>query len=324
MNKLNDFSKVKVLVLGDVMLDRFWWGTVDRISPEAPVPVVKLNRATDVPGGAANVAANICGLGATATLVGVIGDDPESEILFESLRKLNVSPDDLIKIDGRSTTVKTRIIAHGQQVVRLDQETDADISQVAEEGIFEPLRDKIDACDVVLISDYAKGFLTAGLVQKVINYSRNSGKPVLIDPKGKDYSKYNGATLLTPNKREAADASGLEVHSAAIIDRAGEKLLSQLSLDALLITQGEDGMTLFESGKSPFHLKALAREVFDVTGAGDTVISTLAVALGAGATLSEASNMANVAARIVVGQIGTTSISISELNKALDDHTSQG
>lgn len=314
-----NFNDVKVLVIGDVMVDRFWWGSVDRISPEAPVPVVKLDRSTDVPGGAANVAANISGLGASAVLVGIVGDDKESEVLFDILLKLGVSPNNLIKVSDRSTTVKTRIIAHGQQVVRLDQETNSEIGEIDEDRVFELIKPKILTSDVVLISDYAKGFLTAGLLNKVIALSRENGKPVLIDPKGKDYSKYNGATLLTPNKREAVDAAGLEFNSKDVIDHAGARLFSQLSLDALLITQGEEGMTLFEKNLPALHLKALARDVFDVTGAGDTVIATLAVAVGSGASLADAATLANIAARIVVGQIGTTTISISALQNALEE-----
>lgn len=319
MKDLENFKDVTVLVIGDVMLDRFWWGSVDRISPEAPVPIVKINYSTDIPGGAANVAANISGLGAKVKLVGVIGTDVEAETLIKSLQLKGVPVNDLVSLSNRSTTVKTRIIANGQQVVRLDQEADEQINQQEADTIFESLKEMIVLSDVILISDYAKGLLTNTLLSNIIEFTNNQNKPVLVDPKGKDYTKYSGATLLTPNKREAADAAGLDHNSPNVIDKAGERLFSQISISALLITKGEDGMTLFEKDKQPHHLDALAREVFDVTGAGDTVIATLAVALGSGHEMASAAYLSNVAARIVVGQIGTTAITFQELQNAVKE-----
>ena len=320
MEIIDKFRGLNVLIVGDVMLDRYWWGTVDRISPEAPVPVVRLGNNTHVPGGAANVASNVAGLGARPILVGIVGNDDAAAVLPSSLESFGVPGGHIISIPGRRTTVKTRIVAHGQQVIRLDQETDSEISGDDEDVVLSSLAALLPTADIVITSDYAKGFLTQRILRELIAMARESGKSVIVDPKGKDYSKYDGASLLTPNRREAADAAGLEMNTGDVVSVAGSKLLAERSFDALLITQGEDGMTLFESDREPFHLRALAREVYDVTGAGDTVIATFAVASAAGADRQEAAKLANIAARIVVGQIGTTSITAEELDSALHEN----
>jgi len=313
MELLNDFKGVQVLVIGDVMLDRYWWGNVTRISPEAPVPVVKMRSASLSAGGAANVAANIAGLGATASLVGIVGDDPEGSLLPGILEEAGVSGGHLITLSDRPTTVKTRIVAHGQQVARIDQESDQSLSAKDETSVRDRVAELIETNDVVVISDYAKGFLTDPLLSYVISTARSLGKPVLVDPKGKDYRKYAGATLLTPNRREAFDACGIEENRPDAVSIAGYELLSQLSLDAILITQGEDGMTLFRAEDQAHHLHARARQVYDVTGAGDTVIAAIAVALGSGMDLVEAANVANIAAGLVVETVGTTAITAAML-----------
>lgn len=319
MEFIDNFSGLNVLIVGDVMLDRYCWGSVDRISPEAPVPVVRLAHNTNVPGGAANVASNVAGLGARPILVGIVGDDEDGSVLPTSLESFGVPGSHIIPIPGRRTTVKTRIVAHGQQVIRLDQETDSDISDVEEELVLASLAELMPTADIVVVSDYAKGLLTKRILRQLIAMARESGKSIVVDPKGRDYSKYDGASLLTPNRREAADAAGLDINTVDLVSLAGSKLLADRSVDALLVTQGEEGMTLFESNSEPFHLKALAREVYDVTGAGDTVIATFAVASAAGADRREAAKLANIAARIVVGQIGTTSITVEELKTALQE-----
>ena len=321
MNILDSFANTKVLVIGDVMLDRYWWGSVSRISPEAPVPVVKLDNMTLAAGGAANVAANVCGLGATPMLVGIIGDDAEGELIPDVLSKVGVSHEHLITITGRPTTVKTRIIAHSQQMARIDQETDTNLSTKDEESVWAKIKPLIKDSQAVVISDYAKGFLSDSLLRRVIDIAKSLSVPVLVDPKGKDYSKYRAASLLTPNRREAADACGLEENTQQMVDIAGNKLLTDLNLNSVLITQGEDGMTLFRDSGEPFHLNTLAREVYDVTGAGDTVIASLAVAIGSGADLETASKIANTAAGLVVEQVGTTAISVTELRKAISDNS---
>ncbi|MBK8304361.1 MAG: D-glycero-beta-D-manno-heptose-7-phosphate kinase [Chloracidobacterium sp.] len=320
MNILDSFANTKVLVIGDVMLDRYWWGSVSRISPEAPVPVVKLDNMTLAAGGAANVAANVCGLGATPMLVGIIGDDAEGELIPDVLSKVGVSHEHLITIAGRPTTVKTRIIAHSQQMARIDQETDTNLSTKDEEWVWAKIEPLITDSQAVVISDYAKGFLSDPLLRRVIDLATSVNVPVLVDPKGKDYTKYCAASLLTPNRREAADACGLEENTQQMVDIAGNKLLTDLNLNSVLITQGEDGMTLFRKNGEPFHLNTLAREVYDVTGAGDTVIASLAVAIGSGADLETAAKIANTAAGLVVEQVGTTAISLTELRKALSDN----
>lgn len=311
------FSDVKILVIGDVMLDRYWAGTVQRISPEAPVPVVNLKEKSLVAGGAANVAANIAGLTAVPYLIGAVGNDEEARLLPEILDKQNISGKFLVSLDDRPTTVKTRIVAHHQHIVRIDQEEKKPLSPEQEEKVWDVVEDVFDGVDLVVVSDYAKGLLTENLLKRLITKGLKSEKPVLVDPKGKDYSKYRGATLLTPNRKEAAEACQMEEDSQNLVEKAGKKLLKDLDLMALVITQGEDGMTLFEKNCEPLHLPAASRDVFDVTGAGDTVISTLAVVLAAGGDLPTAARTANLAAGVVVEHFGTTSINISELERIL-------
>lgn len=316
MQILDSFSKLRILVVGDVMLDRYWWGGVTRISPEAPVPVVRLKNTTLAAGGAANVAVNVAGLGATALLVGVVGDDEDAKLFPSILADARVSAEHLIRVTARPTTVKTRIIAHSQQVVRVDQEDSDAISAEAEEKICAKVRALIGDVDAVAVSDYAKGMLTETVLTELFAAAASHGKPVLVDPKGKQYAKYRGATVLTPNRREAAEACNLD-DTPAVVDEAGQRLMTELDLNALLITQGEEGMTLFRRSVDPFHLKAVAREVYDVTGAGDTVIATLTTAIGAGADLAKAAELANVAAGFVVEQVGTSSVTTSDLRAAL-------
>jgi D-beta-D-heptose 7-phosphate kinase/D-beta-D-heptose 1-phosphate adenosyltransferase len=312
------FSDVKILIIGDVMLDRYWWGSVSRISPEAPVPVVQLEKTSLVPGGAANVAENVAGLGATPRLIGVIGSDDEGKYLSEKLGRSNISPDLLLALKDRPTTVKTRIVAHNQHVVRIDSEKTIFLTNEQEEKIWNLIENEINNAALILISDYAKGLLSKNLLARLIIQAKEKNKFIVIDPKGKDYSKYRGATVLTPNRQEARDACNFEDHqSINDLNEAGEKLISKLDLKALLITQGENGMTLFQSDEKPVHFNTKARTVYDVTGAGDTVIATLAVALSAGADLEQAAELANISAGLVVEEVGTTTISREKLLKAL-------
>ena len=317
MQLLESFANTRILVIGDVMLDRYWWGNVGRISPEAPVPVVRLENTTLAAGGAANVAVNIAGLGAKAVVVGVVGDDVEARLIGDLLREAGVDADHLLAVDQRPTTVKTRVIAHGQQVARVDQEYDEAVPEVSEANLIATVCDLIPETDAVIISDYAKGVLTDKLISAVIATARSENKKVLVDPKGRDYRKYRGSTMITPNQREAADACGLAENLANLVDLAGASLLEQLDLDAVLITLGERGMTLYRHEVNPTHFPASARSVYDVTGAGDTVIATLGTALGAGADLETATRLANVAAGLVVEQVGTASIGIQDLRRAI-------
>lgn len=314
---LDKFAGKKVLVIGDIMLDRYWWGDVSRISPEAPVPVVRLRRTSLAAGGAANVAANVAGLGAEPVLFGVVGNDHEAEQLRNALGEVNVAHDHIIATDDRPTTVKTRVIAHSQQVTRIDHETDSGLSTETETALAEPVANAIAGCDAIVISDYAKGLVTNGVLSRIITAASEAGKPVLVDPKGKDYTRYRGAAMITPNRREAAEACNFHEQGDGVVDRAGAKLITDLGIDAVLITQGEEGMTLFRKDRDAVTFATAAREVYDVTGAGDTVIATLAAAVAAGADLETATKLANVAAGIVVEQVGTTAIDIAELRRAV-------
>ncbi len=300
------------------MLDQYWWGSVERISPEAPVPVVRLQKKSLVVGGAANVAANVAGLGAEPILIGAVGNDDESELLNPLLEKLNISAKNLIKLKNRPTTVKTRIVAHNQHVVRIDQENNIDLDEKQQEKIWLKFEKNLNGSDVIILSDYAKGVLTEEFTARLITKALNNNKIVLVDPKGKDYKKYSGAFLLTPNRIEAAQSCNFPIGDQDVVEKAGRMLIHDLSFDSVLITQGENGMTLFRKNQQSFHLDALARKVYDVTGAGDTVIAVLGVAIAAGADLEEAAQIANISAGIVVEEIGTTSITLEKLQNFLD------
>lgn len=312
---IEKFADVKVLVVGDVMLDRYLWGNVSRISPEAPVPIVNVNKTSLVLGGAANVAANIAGLGAKPYLIGICGNDKEADELDKLLTKTQIS-NKLIRLENRQTTIKTRIVAHHQHVARIDQETTNLLSETEANQVFEQITKVFDEISMVIISDYAKGLLNNYLLTRLITYCNNKNIKVLVDPKGKDFSKYKDATILTPNRREAAEATGFDENEPDLIEKAGAKLLKEINLEALLVTQGEKGMTLLQKTGETVHLQALARNVFDVTGAGDTVIASFAVAIGAGASFLEGAKIANIAAGLVVGEVGTTAISLETLEKA--------
>jgi rfaE bifunctional protein kinase chain/domain len=318
MNFLDNIAKAKILVVGDLMLDRYWWGTVTRISPEAPVPIVHLTRSSLAPGGAANVAVNISGLGATPILIGAIGKDSEADQLRKVLKENEVSDQYLVEIESRPTTVKTRIIAHSQQIARVDSEVVDEIAGDDVSKLEQAICRAIEMADAVVVSDYAKGLLSEGLLSTIIKSCGQVDKKVLVDPKGRNYGKYRGATLVTPNRREAAEACNFDDSHTDVVERAGRKLIDEHQFASVLITRGEEGMTLFLNGSNPVHFKAMAREVYDVTGAGDTVIATLAASIASGAELSEAAKLANIAAGLVVEQIGTTAVKLSDLRSVLD------
>jgi rfaE bifunctional protein kinase chain/domain len=317
---LNRVEQVKVLIVGDVMLDRYWFGAVSRISPEAPVPIVRLERVTNAAGGAANVAANVLSLGGTPFLVGVNGSDEAGRALHQVLEQKGVSTKHLIAFSNRPTTTKTRIVAHQQQVVRIDEEDDQSLTETESATIWRRAIELLPQIDVVVLSDYAKGCLCGEVTSNVIEAARKAGKKILVDPKGKNYAKYNGATLLTPNKMEAAAASDMEIANSDMPAEIGEKLLRELQIEALLITLGEDGMGLAERGRDSQYFPAMARQVYDVTGAGDTVIAALAVALGANADLAAAVQIANAAAGLAVEQVGTATVKKAALEKFLSEH----
>lgn len=298
------------------MLDRYWWGDVTRISPEAPVPVVKLNRSSLALGGAANVAVNIAGLGAHAVLVGCNGTDVEADLFDSILIEKGIDPYNIVRTSERPTTTKTRVIAHSQQVARIDQESTDSLSEEAEDRVLAKVKPLLDSVDAVVLSDYAKGVLSDRILSTVITRCKELQKPVLIDPKGRSFTKYSGCTIITPNRREAAEACGLDEDSKDVVKMAGKSLLNDLAIDAVLITEGEEGMTLFQQDLEDFHIPTAARAVYDVTGAGDTVIATLASVVAAGSDLETAARLANLGAGIVVEQVGTSAISATELAAA--------
>jgi rfaE bifunctional protein kinase chain/domain len=313
MSVLPDFSGAKILVVGDVMLDRYWFGEVNRISPEAPVPVLKVNHVDERPGGAANVARNIAALGAAITLLSVVGDD-EAGCCLERLLKQQGNITALLHRDASvSTIVKLRAVARHQQLLRIDFETPP--SHEVLHAALADYRVQLPLADVIILSDYGKGGLAH--IAQMIQMAREAGKPVLIDPKGYDYARYTGATLLTPNRSEFREVAGGWANEAELNAKA-ELLRKSLQLEALLVTRSEDGMTLYRDNEV-LHEPTCTREVFDVSGAGDTVIATLAVMLASGADLSEAMRIANRAAGIVVGKLGTAVVSREEIMKEMHD-----
>jgi rfaE bifunctional protein kinase chain/domain len=315
---IHSFQGRRVLIAGDLMLDRYWWGRVDRISPEAPVPVVRKQRSTIAPGGAANVACNVAALGGEPLLLGLLGADAAGEEFRSALLERGLSVDHLLVDPDRLTTVKTRIIAHSQHVVRVDEENTQPLAPALLRQIVGRVNALLPRCDIVLLSDYAKGLLVPELLREVIRRASEEGRRTVIDPKGGDYSRYDGAYVITPNRMEALLAAGFPpTHKDS--SAAAARLLDTLRVEAVLVTEGDEGMTLYERSRSPRHVPALARTVYDVTGAGDTVIATLSLALAAGANLWTAAQLANVAAGLAVEQIGTTAVTSLSLGQALKE-----
>jgi len=311
------FSRVRILVVGDIMLDRFIWGEVSRISPEAPVPVVKVEKETFLLGGAANVMNNILSLGGNAVLCGVIGDDESGQKIKQRLEEIGIERAGVSIEPGRQTTVKTRIIAHHQQLVRIDREMTHPPKPSTLQNLSAYIEQKAKEVDGIILSDYGKGLLTRSLVREVIWQAGQGKKFVMVDPKLKNFYAYKGATVVTPNTSEASSASGISITDETSLNRAGRLLLKRLQCDALVITRGEDGMAIFEPNQKPLLVPTEAKEVYDVTGAGDTVIGTMALALGAGASIRRAAELANHAAGIVVGKVGTATVDQKELIKVM-------
>ena len=300
------------LVIGDLMLDRYLWGKVERVSPEAPVPVVLIEKENARPGGAANVAANLVGLGLSCRLLGCVGEDDAGSQLTAAIAQSGVLTDGIVKLPHRPTVTKTRIIGGHQQMLRLDRESDRAFDAQERQALEAALRAVLGQKPaIVVLSDYAKGVLHPELCQLVIGLCRDASIPVLADPKGRDYSKYAGATALTPNRRETADACGESGAIEALLD-AAEALCQRLKLDFLAVTRSEEGISLLEDGHR-LHIPAMAKQVFDVSGAGDTVIATLAAGMVAGLSHHDALHLANLAAGIVVGQVGTVAINREQL-----------
>jgi D-beta-D-heptose 7-phosphate kinase/D-beta-D-heptose 1-phosphate adenosyltransferase len=317
MNVIGQFSHVSVLVIGDVMLDEYVWGDVQRISPEAPVPVVEFRRRSCVVGGAGNAAANIVSLGGRALLGGVIGRDIEAEQLRDELMRIGIDAH-LVSSSDRPTTTKSRIIGGSQQVLRIDREDQTPIAHETESSLLEWAEDRLSSVDGVLISDYGKGVLTHKVCQGLIDLARFSNKPVVVDPKGRDYSKYMGATVVTPNALELRLAVEPLSRASGALEDDVRRLQSVLHGTAVLVTRGPDGVSLFKPDASPLHVAARQRPVFDVTGAGDTLAATMALALATGAPIEQAATAANMAAGIVVGKVGTGTVDFGELDSEMD------
>lgn len=311
------FAGRRILVLGDLMLDHYLWGRCDRISPEAPVPVVEVQRETSSLGGAGNVAANLVALGATPALVGVLGEDTRAQQLLDAFTDRGVDTRLLVRDPSRPTTFKTRIIAQHQQVVRADWESRAEIEGVALEGVLAVLSRELPACDGLIVSDYGKGVLTRAVLDRAISLARGRGIPIAVDPKESHIDAYHGVGILTPNQHEAGYVMGRRVVDEASLMEVGWGLQKRLDAECALVTRGADGMSLFEKTGRYTHLPTVAREVYDVTGAGDTVVSVVAVALAAGADYPEACYLANHAAGVVIREIGTACCSATQLRDSL-------
>ncbi|MFH0779148.1 MAG: D-glycero-beta-D-manno-heptose-7-phosphate kinase [Candidatus Eisenbacteria bacterium] len=308
-----EFGKKSILVIGDLMLDRYFWGSVSRISPEAPVPIVELSGESTRLGGAANVASNVVSFGARAGIFGVVGEDEQGSFLVSELKGCGIDAATVLSDASRPTTVKTRIIAHSQQVVRTDREVRGDVGPSLEERLIGLLRDAIRACDAVVVSDYGKGVLTEKVLKFVTGEARSLGLPVCVDPKETKLLSYVGVTVVTPNQHEAGFAYGKRIVDDVTLEEVGWGLSKRLGCEGILITRGEKGMSLFEKGGVLTHFPTVAREVFDVTGAGDTVVTALALALAGGATLKEAASISNHAAGLVIRHLGTATTNVEEL-----------
>ncbi|MBI3292446.1 MAG: D-glycero-beta-D-manno-heptose-7-phosphate kinase [Elusimicrobia bacterium] len=313
------FPGRRILVVGDLMLDRFLWGEVSRISPEAPVPIVQLVRETYAPGGTGNVVTNLAALGASVTLVGVVGTDPEGQELVRLFERQGVHTEGIVREASWPTIQKSRVIAHHQQLVRLDRELSTGLPPVVQERLLNAVRLCLPTAEVVILSDYGKGVLVPRILRTAIRLAHRQGCPILVDPKVEHFLRYRGVTCVTPNLAEAI--GGMHLHRLdgdEDLVKLGQKILKRLGCKAVLITRGEKGMTLFQRQRPVLHIPTRAKEVFDVTGAGDTVISVLALAVAAGAPLTLAAELANEAAGIVVGKLGTATTTREELKAALN------
>lgn len=311
-NLLSTFKPKHILVIGDLMLDEYHWCSVGRISPEAPVPVCRIEKTTVVPGGAANVAHNIVALQSQVSLFGFIGKDTPGDTLVHLLKTHNIDTTGIIQVPHASTILKSRIIAGQQHVVRVDREDLSAISRSVQNKLLEKMNEKMPEIDAVLLSDYLKGTLTESFTQHLIQIAKKHKKPIIVDPKGDKYTKYKGATVLTPNFSEFKAVTKKQYSNEKDIQNEGLKLVKKLQLDSLLVTRSEKGMSLLANGKKT-DIPTRAQEVFDITGAGDTAIAMLSVGIANGLNMEEASYLANAAAGIVVAKIGTSTTTLSEI-----------
>ncbi len=311
------FPQASVLVVGDLILDHYIWGRVSRISPEAPVPVVHVESESMRLGGAANVFNNVLALGGKADVCGVIGSDEAGRLLLKELGGRRAGRGGIVIDAARPTIKKSRVIAHNQQVVRYDVERKGELKALLQKRILRYVESRLRELTCLVVSDYAKGVVTAGLMADLVRLAALRKVPVIVDPKVEHFSFYKGVTLITPNHVEAMQAAGLHGDGDQAIEEAGETIRQRLGCQSVLVTRGEKGMSLFEGTKRAWHIPTQARQVYDVTGAGDTVVGTLALALSTGASMREAAMLANHAAGIVVGMVGTATVSTKQLSEAL-------
>lgn len=314
---IDKFSSCRILVVGDVIMDEFLWGRVERISPEAPVPVVEVEEESLVLGGAGNVVNNIISLGGQVLLCGVIGNDAMGRELVHMLQEMNSPTHGLVVEDRRPTTIKTRVVAHSQQVVRVDREEREPVTEDSIQRILATIKEQIDSIDAIVVSDYGKGVVAQSLMETIRLLTRDRQIILTVDPKVENLALYKGVTLITPNNQEAELMSGIVINDEGSLRRVGTHLLDELSCQMVLVTQGDKGMTLFEGNGRTTQIPTVARKVFDVSGAGDTVTGTFTLALAAGLTSGEAAVLANLAAGIVVGEIGTATVAASRLKEVL-------
>jgi len=311
------FDQVSILVVGDLMLDRFIWGFVSRISPEAPVPIVEVTSESDMPGGSANVVNNLCALGTRTHVCGVVGDDRIGQILRDKLTHKRIDLRGIMVNPERATTLKTRIIAHSQQMVRVDKENRVEVGDRETSRLIAYINSVVRTVDAIIIEDYGKGLVTQRLVSELVRLAGTHGTIVSVDPKLGHRLDYSGITVITPNRAEALWLAGVESTDRVALDQIGNSILTHLACTGVLITLGEHGMCLFQKGRRPASIPTTAREVYDVSGAGDTVISAFTAALAAGSPMEEAAIVANYAAGVVVGKVGTATASGSEILEAM-------
>jgi D-glycero-beta-D-manno-heptose-7-phosphate kinase len=312
----------RVAVLGDLMLDRYYWGSVKRVSPEAPVPVVEVESEQVRFGGAANVANNIKALGGSAVLIGLIGEDHPGATFLEMMAEQGLDNSCVLRDPSRPTTIKTRVIAQGQHVVRIDNESKAACSEERAAKIVDAVRGTIDSLDAIIIEDYNKGVVTRDVIREVTALARQRGRIVTVDPKFDNFLEYKGVTVFKPNRRETEEVLGGRLRTAAEVDAAGHRLLGLLGAENVLLTRSEEGMSLYRAGGETLHYPSTAQNVQDVSGAGDTVIATLTMALAAGADVREACHLANCAGGVVVGYVGIVPIDPGQLLGAALGHSS--
>jgi D-beta-D-heptose 7-phosphate kinase/D-beta-D-heptose 1-phosphate adenosyltransferase len=316
---VSGFDGKTVLVVGDLLLDKYIRGQVERISPEAPVPVVRVISESFSPGGAANVVSNLCALGAKTIVVGRIGEDTEGEMLTELLRKESTDVSGIVRDRTLPTGLKTRIIAQHQHVVRVDREKTRAMDGPVLEEALRRVEAHISGVAGMVVSDYGKGMITPVLVQRIVSMARSHGKPLVLDPKSRDFRMYRGVSCITPNQKEAGEACGLKIETDEDAVACGRRILDQMEAECVLITRGEQGMSVFERNGEVTHIPTHAQEVYDVSGAGDTVVGTFSLAICAGASWKTAAYLSNVAAGVVVGKVGTATASMEEILHRLDE-----